>query len=46
VVQGDTKRTIASYREAGAHRLIVFPENLAPNQYERELETLAKAWVE
>ncbi len=42
---GDVKRTIAAYAEAGAHRLILFPEKLAPNEYERELETMAKAWV-
>ncbi len=45
VKQGDAKRTIANYREVGAHRLIVFPEKLGPNDYERELETLAKEWV-
>ncbi|HEX3409801.1 MAG TPA: LLM class F420-dependent oxidoreductase [Candidatus Binataceae bacterium] len=42
---GDPKRTIAAYQEAGAHRLILFPEKLGPNEYQRDLETIAKAWV-
>jgi probable F420-dependent oxidoreductase len=42
---GDVKRTIAAYHEAGAHRLILFPEKLGANEYQRELETMAKAWV-
>jgi alkanesulfonate monooxygenase SsuD/methylene tetrahydromethanopterin reductase-like flavin-dependent oxidoreductase (luciferase family) len=29
---GDVKRTIAAYEEAGAHRLILFPEKLAPDR--------------
>jgi probable F420-dependent oxidoreductase len=46
VMQGnDPKRTIATYEEAGAHRLILFPEKLGPDQYEHELETMAKAWI-
>jgi len=45
VKQGDAKRTIANYREVGAHRLIVFPENLAPNNYQHELDALAREWV-
>ncbi len=46
VMQGnDPKRTVATYQEAGAHRLILFPEKLGPSEYERELETLAKAWI-
>ena len=32
-------------QEAGAHRLILFPEKLGVNEYERELETMAKARV-
>lgn len=42
---GDVKRTIATYEEAGAHRLILFPEKLGAGEYERELETMAKAWI-
>jgi hypothetical protein len=42
---GDVKRTIAAYEEAGAHRLILMPEKLGTGEYERELETMAKAWV-
>jgi alkanesulfonate monooxygenase SsuD/methylene tetrahydromethanopterin reductase-like flavin-dependent oxidoreductase (luciferase family) len=42
---GDVKRTITAYQEAGAHRLILFPEKLGANEYQRELETMAKAWV-
>jgi len=46
VMQGnDPKRTISTYQEAGAHRLILFPEKLGPAEYERELETMAKAWI-
>jgi len=44
-MQGDAKRTIANYREVGVHRLILFPQKLGPNEYERELETMAKEWV-
>jgi probable F420-dependent oxidoreductase len=42
---GDVKRTIAAYEEAGAHRLILFPEKLGPSEYQRDLDTIAKAWV-
>jgi len=42
---GDVKRTIAAYEEAGVQRLILFPEKLGPSEYERDLETMAKAWV-
>jgi len=42
---GDVKRTIAAYEEAGVHRLILFPEKLGPSEYERDLDTMAKAWV-
>jgi probable F420-dependent oxidoreductase len=43
---GDVKRTVAAYEEAGTHRLILLPEKLGPNEYERELETLANAWID
>jgi hypothetical protein len=36
---------IEAYLAAGAHRLVLFPASLAPDSYERELESLARAWV-
>lgn len=44
-IQGDPKRTIANFREVGAHRLIMLSETLAPDKYAHELETMAKAWI-
>ena len=44
-VQGDPKRTIANFREAGAHRLIMIKDSLTPNKYESELEATAKDWI-
>jgi probable F420-dependent oxidoreductase len=44
-IQGDPRRTIANFHEAGAHRLIMIADALAPDKYERELETIAKAWI-
>lgn len=44
-LQGDPQTTIERYREAGAHRLICFTEKLAADEYERELESIAKSWI-
>jgi probable F420-dependent oxidoreductase len=44
-MQGDPQTTIARYREAGAHRLIMITEKLGASQYEGELESIAKAWI-
>ncbi len=44
-MQGDPQTTIARYREAGAHRLIMITEKLGAGQYESELESIAKAWI-
>jgi len=44
VVEGDPKRAIEQYREAGCHRMI-FPLSLAEKNAEAELEELAKKFV-
>jgi alkanesulfonate monooxygenase SsuD/methylene tetrahydromethanopterin reductase-like flavin-dependent oxidoreductase (luciferase family) len=41
----DSRAAVEAYRAAGAHRLVLFPPSLSPESYERELETLARAWV-
>ncbi|MGH8012437.1 MAG: LLM class F420-dependent oxidoreductase [Candidatus Binataceae bacterium] len=46
VVNGDPKRVLADYREAGAHRLIFIAQNPMPNSYDKELEDLARQFVQ
>ncbi|HUA35048.1 MAG TPA: LLM class F420-dependent oxidoreductase [Candidatus Binataceae bacterium] len=41
----DTRRACDDYAAAGAHRLIVFPEDLSPEGAQREIEGLARQWV-
>ncbi|HTY53776.1 MAG TPA: LLM class flavin-dependent oxidoreductase, partial [Candidatus Binataceae bacterium] len=43
-IDGDPKRAIEQYREAGCHRLI-FPLSLAETNSEAELEELAKKYL-
>jgi probable F420-dependent oxidoreductase len=45
VVEGDPRRVIAQYREAGCHRLVFAPPTLESNA-EAELEQLAKLYVQ
>jgi alkanesulfonate monooxygenase SsuD/methylene tetrahydromethanopterin reductase-like flavin-dependent oxidoreductase (luciferase family) len=44
-VNGEPKRVRERYREAGAHRLIFLLDSPTPQVYERQLEDLAKAWI-
>jgi probable F420-dependent oxidoreductase len=44
-VDGDPKRVSAQYREAGAHRLVFINDAPKPATCERQLEELAKAWI-
>ncbi len=44
-LRGNPQKTIADYREVGAHRLIMISEKLAPAEYEREVEAIAKSWI-
>jgi probable F420-dependent oxidoreductase len=41
----DAKRARDEYAAAGAHRLVVFPESLEPEQADREIERLARQWI-
>jgi probable F420-dependent oxidoreductase len=41
----DPRAAVAAYRDAGAHRLVLFPPTLAPGKADRELEDLARAWI-
>lgn len=41
----DPHAAAREYEKAGAHRLVLFPSDLAPDKYERELEGLARAWM-
>jgi alkanesulfonate monooxygenase SsuD/methylene tetrahydromethanopterin reductase-like flavin-dependent oxidoreductase (luciferase family) len=41
----DPHAAVAAYREAGAHRLVLFPPTLAPGKADRELADLARAWI-
>ncbi len=43
--QGDPKRVREQYREAGAHRLIFLLDSPTAGKYEKELEDLAKSWL-
>jgi probable F420-dependent oxidoreductase len=45
VVDGDPKKVLADYREAGAHRLIFIAQDPRPETYERELQELAHKFV-
>jgi probable F420-dependent oxidoreductase len=42
---GDPKRVRENYREAGAHRLIFLNDAPMPTTCERQLEDLARAWI-
>jgi probable F420-dependent oxidoreductase len=42
---GDPKRVREHYREAGAHRLVFLNDSPMPATCERQLEELAKAWI-
>jgi probable F420-dependent oxidoreductase len=44
--EGDPKRLLKEYREAGAHRLIFILNEPAPSVWERQLSDLAKAWIQ
>ena len=45
VVDGEPKRVIEQYAEAGANQLIFLIDSPAPDSWERQLTDLAKAWV-
>ncbi|MGD0076423.1 MAG: LLM class F420-dependent oxidoreductase [Candidatus Binataceae bacterium] len=45
VIEGDPRRAIERYREAGCHRLILASPSLAPAKAEMELESLARTFV-
>jgi alkanesulfonate monooxygenase SsuD/methylene tetrahydromethanopterin reductase-like flavin-dependent oxidoreductase (luciferase family) len=42
---GDPKRIRQQYHEAGAHRLVFLNDSPMPATCERQLEELAKAWI-
>src|SRR5712691_11009385 len=42
---GDPQRVLEQYREAGAHRLVFLNDSPMPATCERQLEELAKAWI-
>jgi probable F420-dependent oxidoreductase len=44
--EGDPKRLLNEYRDAGAHRLIFILNEPAPAVWERQLNDLAKAWIQ
>jgi probable F420-dependent oxidoreductase len=44
-VNGDPKRARAQYREAGAHRLVFLVDSPQPDTYRKQLEDLARAWL-
>jgi alkanesulfonate monooxygenase SsuD/methylene tetrahydromethanopterin reductase-like flavin-dependent oxidoreductase (luciferase family) len=45
-VVGDPKRVREHYREAGAHRLVFLNDSPMVASYERQLEELARAWID
>jgi probable F420-dependent oxidoreductase len=42
---GDTRRIREQYREAGAHRLVFLVDSPQPKTWEKQLDDLAKAWI-
>jgi probable F420-dependent oxidoreductase len=44
-IKGEPKRVRDEYAKAGAHRLIFILDSPAPNTYEKQLEELARGWV-
>ena len=44
-VNGDPKRAREQYREAGAHRLVFLVDSPQPDTYRKQLEDLARAWL-
>jgi len=45
VDNGDPRRAISDYEQAGCHRIVLFPPSLAPANADGELESLARAWI-
>jgi len=45
-VSGDPKRVRDQYREAGAHRLVFLVDSPKPDTCQKQLEELARAWVQ
>jgi alkanesulfonate monooxygenase SsuD/methylene tetrahydromethanopterin reductase-like flavin-dependent oxidoreductase (luciferase family) len=45
VVDGEPKRVIEQYAEAGASQLIFLIDSAAPDTWERQLTDLGKAWL-
>jgi probable F420-dependent oxidoreductase len=45
-VSGDPKRVRDQYREAGAHRLVFLVDSPKPDTCQKQLEDLARAWVQ
>jgi probable F420-dependent oxidoreductase len=45
VADGDPRRALKRYEEAGAHRLVLMNATLTPARYQRELEDFARDWI-
>jgi probable F420-dependent oxidoreductase len=45
VADGDPRRALKRYEEAGAHRLVLMNATLMPDRYQRELEDFARDWI-
>ncbi len=43
--EGDPRRALERYAQAGAHRLVLMNATLAPDRYQRELEDFARDWI-
>jgi probable F420-dependent oxidoreductase len=45
-VNGDPRRLREQYREVGAHRLIFILDSPTPDTWEKQLQDLARAWID